>query len=141
SSPSSEHRRSLLLPRLLSLLHPRFSSLLFPAQTNIRKRDKQGEGKVSAGQVNHNNDPLLTKTEWISQSIPGFNEIRESAPTWVAAAWYLSLISSGSSLPVSCPPDVEEAPFRTGRMPPAGNNGRPDARSPAPLSWSADSLK
>ncbi|KAF6722569.1 hypothetical protein FQA47_006523 [Oryzias melastigma] len=120
---------------------PASAFLLTLPRADKHPKTRQGEGKVSAGQVNHNNDPLLTKTEWISQSIPGFNEIRESAPTWVAAAWYLSLISSGSSLPVSCPPDVEEAPFRTGRMPPAGNNGRPDARSPAPLSWSADSLK
>lgn len=60
--------------------------------------------------------------------------------TWVAAAWYLSLSSSGNIFTVSSPPDVEMA-FLILRMPrvPGDNNRHLNARSPVPLLWRADS--
>lgn len=60
--------------------------------------------------------------------------------TWVAAAWYLSLSSSGSVLPVNSPPDVEMA-LSVLEMPPrvpGDNNRHLNARSPVPLLWRAD---
>lgn len=128
---------------LLTVFLP-LSSWLFSTQNkrgSLTTENTEREREKSVRfQANHNNDPVLTKIEWISQSILSSNEIRESAPTWVAAAWYLCLSSSGNIFPVSSPHNVEMA-FLTVKMPRMSveNNGLLNARSPVPLWWCADS--
>lgn len=42
-----------------------------------REREREEGGKSGRYGANHNNDPVLTKIEWIKQSILSANEIRD----------------------------------------------------------------
>lgn len=109
-SPSLlRHSPSLVLSRSTLSLHRRADAAPAAASSPLQlfvlvhdrksgvKKTQNREGEVP---LHVNNAPVLTKIQWISQSILSGNEIRASAQTWVAAAWHLSL--SSSEEPLTC---------------------------------------